>query len=311
MFDCFEKRPVVQANKRQCEPRRLFATRKALWCARRRNPLAPLIRRLPEGGAGGRAESHPAFLPEYLYPVGFFANYGPKGTGGNVGKRVPSGHNRRRRLATRSSGKQQAERTAVRAAPIVCPEESPLLATIGDNFAVSKSPLVGIDAPTPARIGTCRPKGRSHFSFGGERKVCKRKPAARRLREKALYCPFWRRGSLCRAQHSWTANIDVRARSELAFFRRQNGRAFFPPLPIAALLPRSRRWAYAPLAGWDVSMWPEGFAAWINGLIFFSPQLAWGRLTPCGLGCFLVAWVFLQRKRPAGFQIHAGLCSEP
>ena len=31
-----------------------------------------------EGGAGGRAESHPAFLPEYLYPVGFFANYGPK-----------------------------------------------------------------------------------------------------------------------------------------------------------------------------------------------------------------------------------------
>ena len=49
---------------------------------------------------------------------------------------------------------------------------------------------VGPDAPTPARIGTCRPKGRSHFSFGGERKVCKRKPAARRLREKGFYCPF-------------------------------------------------------------------------------------------------------------------------
>ena len=113
---------------------------------------------------------------------------------------------------------------------------------------------VGIGAPTPARIGTCRPKGRSHFSFGGERKVCKRKPAARRLREKALYCPFWRRGSLCRAQHNWTANIDVRARSELAFFRRQNGRAFFPPLPIAALLPRSWRLAGAPLAGWDASV---------------------------------------------------------
>ena len=26
-------------------------------------------------------------------------------------------------------------------------------------------------------------------------------------------------------------------------FRRQNGRVFFPPLPIAALLPRSWRWA--------------------------------------------------------------------
>ena len=49
----------------------------------------------------------------------------PKGTGGNGGKRVSSGYNRRRRLAPRSSGKQQAERTAVRAAPIVCPEESP------------------------------------------------------------------------------------------------------------------------------------------------------------------------------------------
>ena len=42
-------------------------------------------------------------------------------------------------------------------------------------------PPVGLDAPTPARIGTGRPKGRSHFSFGGERKVCKRKPAARQL----------------------------------------------------------------------------------------------------------------------------------
>ena len=36
----------------------------------------------------------------------------------------------------------------------------------------------------------CSPMGRSHFSFGGERKVCKRKPAARRLREKGSYCPF-------------------------------------------------------------------------------------------------------------------------
>ena len=78
----------------------------------------------------------------------------------------------------------------------------------------SPCPRRGLDAPTPARIGTGRPKGRSHFSFGGERKVCKRKPAARRLREKALYCPFWRRGSLCRAQRSWPATpAIVRARS--------------------------------------------------------------------------------------------------
>ena len=98
---------------------------------------------------------------------------------GNEGKRVSSGYNRRRRLATRSSGKQQAERTAVRAAPIVCPEESPLMrpqaqspaplvrrlpeggaggraeshpACINQRQLCRKQfPLVGLDAPTPAR----------------------------------------------------------------------------------------------------------------------------------------------------------------
>ena len=64
----------------------------------------------------------------------------------------------------------------------------------GQQLCRKNSSLKGLDAPTPARIGTCRPKGRSHFSFGGERKVCKRKPAARRLREKALYCPFLKEG---------------------------------------------------------------------------------------------------------------------
>ena len=60
--------------------------------------------------------------------MGFSPTFGarrfPKG---NEGKRVSSGYNRRRRLATGRSGKQQAERTAVRTAPIVCPEESPLV----------------------------------------------------------------------------------------------------------------------------------------------------------------------------------------
>ena len=53
---------------------------------------------------------------------------------------------------TRSSGKQQAERTAVRAAPIVCPEESPLLVAAHGNFAVRKALAGGLDAPTPARM---------------------------------------------------------------------------------------------------------------------------------------------------------------
>ena len=40
----------------------------------------------------------------------------------------------------------------------------------------------------------------------------------------------------------------------LAFFRRQNGRAFFPPLPIAALLPHSWRWADSTNASWDITL---------------------------------------------------------
>ena len=131
--------------------------------------------------------------------MGFSPTFGarrfPKG---NEGKRVSSGYNRRRRLATRSSGKQQAERTAVRTAPIVCPEESPLVCPQAHTPAP-----VGPDAPTPARIGTCRPKGRSHFSFGGERKVCKRKPAARRLQRRPAPLRVirkYRRSGNCRAR---------------------------------------------------------------------------------------------------------------
>ncbi len=157
---------------------------------------------------------------------------------------------------------------------------------------------MGHDAPTTARIGTCRPMGYSPTSvpegfqrtsgkpfgapvgayplprrgmtrrlrrerwgccpkggstfFRSERKY-QRKPAARRLREKALYCPFCRRGSQCRAQWSWIAITYVWSALVLAFFRRQNGRAFFPPLPIAALLRRSWRRAYSNGGAWDAA----------------------------------------------------------
>ena len=114
-------------------------------------------------------------------------------------------------------------------------------------FALRKAPVRPLAQPPCPGWGltrrlrrgsrACSPMGRSHFSFGGERKVCKRKPAARRLREKGFYCPFCRRGSLCRAQHNWPDFTCDPARSELAYFRRQDGRAFFPPLPIAALAP--------------------------------------------------------------------------
>ena len=42
-----------------------------------------------------------------------------------------------------------------------------------------------------------------------------------------------------------------RARAHSFLF--QKGQGFFPPLPIAALLPRSWRWADSTNASWDVT----------------------------------------------------------
>ena len=103
----------------------------------------------------------------------------------------------------------------------------------------------------------CHPEGGSTF-FRSERKY-QRKHAARRLREKALYCPFWRRGSQCRAQWSWIVFTSSWSALVLAFFRRQNGRAFFPPLPIAALLRRRMGGGEGQIA--RVGIFPRGVAA--------------------------------------------------
>ena len=138
-----------------------------------------------------------------------------------------SGYNRRRRLAPRSSRKQQAERTSVRAAPIVCPEESPLLATIGDNFAVSKSPLVGIDAPTPARGQGLQPYGALTLFFRWRKKSVQKKASGTATPGKSPLLPIFERGSSqCRAQHSWLANSYVRARSCSLFSSFKKGKAF-------------------------------------------------------------------------------------
>ena len=95
--------------------------------------------------------------------------------------------------------------------------------------------------------------GRSHFSFGGERKVCKRKPAARRLREKALYCPFLKEGvrNVARSTVGLPTWTFVRAR--------------------AHSFPLSKRARLFPSAAYRRSV---------------PPQLAAGIRIPCKLGCF-------------------------
>ena len=82
----------------------------------------------------------------------------------------------------------------------------------------------------------------------------------------------------------------------LTLFLFQKGQGFFPPLPIAALLRHSWRWAYLPLAGWDVSKWLVGFAALVSGRGFFS-QLAWGQAYPlAGWDVFLWLGYFCSTK---------------
>ena len=52
------------------------------------------------------------------------------------------------------------------------------------QFCHENFPCGGLTRRLRRGSGTCRPMGRSHFSFDGERKVCKRKPAARRLQRR-------------------------------------------------------------------------------------------------------------------------------
>ena len=124
-------------------------------------------------------------------------------------------YNRRRRLTARSSGKQQAVCMAVRAALMVCPEEGHFVrfqkrklfcrsngcsflgfspASVPEGFQRASGKSFGAPAGAYPCWGLTRrlrrgsraysPMGRSHFSFDGERKVCKRKPAARRLQRR-------------------------------------------------------------------------------------------------------------------------------
>ena len=139
-----------------------------------------------------------------------------------------------------------------------------------DNFAVSNSPWRGMTR----RLGAdwdWPSQGALTLFFRWRKKSVQKKASGTATPEKSPLLPIFERGSSqCRAQRSWPAYACYRARSELAFFRRQNGRAFFPPLPIAALLRRSWRVVGLLLASWDASVWLENFAAWMNRLFFFS-----------------------------------------
>ena len=97
--------------------------------------------------------------------------------------------------------------------------------------------------------------------------MCKRKPAARRLRKKALYCPFLKEG---------VRNV-ARSMVKLPTLTFVRARAHSNPL--------SKRARLFPSAAYRRSA---------------PPQSAWGKLTPCGVGYFGVAGRFCGVDKQAG-----------
>ena len=135
--------------------------------------------------------------------------------------------------------------------------------------------------------------------------------AALTRREKALHCPFCRRGSQRRARHSWRIISFVCARSCARLF---------PPSKWAGLFPSAayRRSAPPQLARGRLNQCELGYCivAWRASQhgktkLFFSSAASVIHTQISLLGCFDAAWIFLQHKRPAWFHLHAGLFREP
>ena len=167
--------------------------------------------------------------------------------------------------------------------------------------------LRGIDAPTPARTVGLPPRRGTYF-LSKRKKVPKKaggtatpeaaRPAARRGLRSAV-APSGLSSTSVRCAHPpgkrlllpiLTAGLAMSRAMTLDSFHKLLERArarLFPPSKWAGLFPSAAYRRSAP------------------------PQLAHGIISPCGVGCFGVACVFLQGQRPAGNQIHAGLFREP
>ena len=138
-------------------------------------------------GSAGRADCLPRGKP-----LCFLADYGPKGVQGASGK-PPCIASLKDNFAARDSPRWGLTRRLWRVG-MACSPMGRSIASRGEPKGTGgerKAPSAPAGAnPCPPRGMTrrlrregraCSPMERSHFSFGGERKVCKRKPAARQL----------------------------------------------------------------------------------------------------------------------------------
>ena len=111
------------------------------------------------------------------------------------------------------------------------------------------NPLRMHDAPTTAREQGLQPYGAFTLFFRWRKKSVQKKASGTATPGKRLLLPILTAGlAMSRA-----AELDCQHLRSCALVLTlilfQKGQGFFPPLPIAALLPRSWRWAGLPLAG--------------------------------------------------------------
>ena len=146
--------------------------------------------------------------------------------------------------------------------------------------------------------------GRSHFSFGGERKVCKRKPAARRLREKALYCPFLKEGvrNVARITVRLPTFTFVRARAHS--FPLSKRARLFPSAAYRRSAPPQSAWGILTPCRVSYFLPVDRFARQTNEGLHF-PAVGVGHTYPLQIENFFAAWPILENDRPAGLEKRA------
>ena len=154
-----------------------------------------------------------------------------------------------------------------------------------DNFAVSNSPWRGMTR----RLGAdwdWPSHGALTLFFRWRKKSVQKKASGTATPGKSPLLPIFERGSSqCRAQHSWTANMDVRARSCSLFSSFKKGKAFSLRCLSPLCSPAVGGGHTHPLQG-GMLRCVLGFFAAQRQKEFAPPQSAWGKLTLCKVGCF-------------------------
>ena len=157
--------------------------------------------------------------------------------------------------------------------------------------------MTGNDAPTPARGQGLQPYGALTLFFRWRKKSVQKKASGTATPEAAR--PASRRGLRPAVAPSGLSSSSVR-------FAHPPGKRLLLPI-LAAGLAMSRAAELASLRMLSCALGARLFppSKWAG--LFPSAayrrsapaQLAVGKLTPCKLGCFGVAYSFLPRKRPA------------